>query len=77
MGQHVGIGMADEALVVRNLDAAQHQAAAFGELVDVPALADADGEGGGRRGFGHGVRRAPVVVARAASTASARAKSSG
>ena len=66
MQQHVGIRMAEQAGAVRHLDAAQDQLAARHQLVNVPALADADIESG------HG-----CATRRLCRTASASAKSSG
>jgi hypothetical protein len=43
--QRIGVGMAQQALLVRDGDAAQDQRAAFDQGVAVIALADAEGEG--------------------------------
>ena len=39
--QHVGVGMAEQTERVRDLDPADDELAALGQLVRVPALADA------------------------------------
>src|SRR5476649_1522348 len=48
MQQHVGVGMAEQTQVMRNLHAADDQVAVFHQCVAVVTLADAEGKDGSR-----------------------------
>ena len=61
MQQHVGIGMPQQAALVRNIHAADQQRAARHQRVDVPAFADAEIRRSPQAALEHGLGQCEVI----------------